>query len=608
MYIERLQVEEGFLSGLDIFFTAGLNVLIGARGTGKTSIIELIRFCLDSPANTLEVNKRSKEHALSILGGGQVTITMVFNGQRIIISRTAGDPAPRATGLFARPIVFSQTEIETVGLESAGRLKLIDGFLSIGQVDIAEENQAVTEVASLTAEGARVRREIESIEVQLKDSVSIDEELRKVIDLEAGVAKTSEFLQGKTSKLQEISNFLSATGVKEVNIDRSKSEVATWYHLAKNAHEVNFEGMNQVDSALIPYINNISKIKNELAEAINGIYFIWNSLESQGKDLLNQRIAAESESRNLRQEVEQLQAGAGNVMRRSQELREKKAKLNSMIDLLQLKKWSLDNVILRRGSVLDKIEKIRNLRFKSRSEVISRLNLILGPSINIKIIRNGQQSRFSALISELLRGSGIKYNDISSLLSENVSPRMLLEAVDRYDFEMISQVSGISLDRASRVLSHLRNCDLGMLGSIDIEDEIVFQLLDGFDYKDLSALSTGQRCTVILPLVLAHASKILIVDQPEDHIDNAFIANTLIKAVLGRGGEGQIIFSTHNPNIPVLGNADQVIQLVSDGRRGYVSAHGRLNDEVVVQAISNVMEGGANAFAHRAKFYEQYAR
>jgi hypothetical protein len=46
----------------------------------------------------------------------------------------------------------------------------------------------------------------------------------------------------------------------------------------------------------------------------------------------------------------------------------------------------------------------------------------------------------------------------------------------------------------------------------------------------------------------------LIVDQPEDHIDNAFIAETLIKVILSRGDQGQIIFSTHNPNIPVLGD------------------------------------------------------
>jgi hypothetical protein len=116
-------------------------------------------------------------------------------------------------------------------------------------------------------------------------------------------------------------------------------------------------------------------------------------------------------------------------------------------------------------------------------------------------------------------------------------------------------------------------------------------------------LSTGQRCTVILPIVLRHVDRVVIVDQPEDHIDNAFIADTLIKAILERDPNGQIIFSTHNANIPVLGSADYVVQMGSDGHRGFPVVHGELDSPSVVNAISTVMEGGADAFRRRAAFY-----
>lgn len=56
--------------------------------------------------------------------------------------------------------------------------------------------------------------------------------------------------------------------------------------------------------------------------------------------------------------------------------------------------------------------------------------------------------------------------------------------------------------------------------------------------------------------------RILIVDQPEDHIDNAFIADTLIKSILARPANGQLLFSTHNANIPVLGSATLSYSLV----------------------------------------------
>ena len=98
MRIERLQVEEGFLDQLDVPFVPGLNVLIGARGTGKTSCIELIRFCLGAPAFTDDAGHRGEQQALSVLGGGRVTVTFSVDGTRYSLSRTATDPPPAFPG------------------------------------------------------------------------------------------------------------------------------------------------------------------------------------------------------------------------------------------------------------------------------------------------------------------------------------------------------------------------------------------------------------------------------------------------------------------------------------------------------------------------------
>lgn len=92
-------------------------------------------------------------------------------------------------------------------------------------------------------------------------------------------------------------------------------------------------------------------------------------------------------------------------------------------------------------------------------------------------------------------------------------------------------------------------------------------------------------------------------DQPEDHLDNAFVVDTVVKAMRDRGAEAQLICTTHNPNIPVLGSAANVILMGSDGRRGFVRQHGDLNDPAIVEAITNVMEGGKDAFRRRAEFY-----
>ena len=193
------------------------------------------------------------------------------------------------------------------------------------------------------------------------------------------------------------------------------------------------------------------------------------------------------------------------------------------------------------------------------------------------------------------------------MLAENISPRELLEAADANDVDLIVGATGITKDRAARALVKLRESDLGALATVAVEDTVSLQLLDGATYKSIGELSTGQRCTVVLPLVLLHTDRILIVDQPEDHIDNAFIADTLILSVLARGPKSQLIFSTHNANIPVLGNADRVVQLGSDGKRGFPVLASDLHDPAVVEAITTVMEGGTEAFKRRASFYSKHS-
>ncbi|EKK8916677.1 hypothetical protein PPS93_004387, partial [Salmonella enterica] len=160
----------------------------------------------------------------------------------------------------------------------------------------------------------------------------------------------------------------------------------------------------------------------------------------------------------------------------------------------------------------------------------------------------------------------------------------------------------ISKERAFRIINALKN-SIDKISTVLLEDEVKLELLDGSEYKELSDLSTGQRCTVILPIILEHTNNTLIIDQPEDHIDNAFIVDTLISSITRRAGKGQILITTHNANLPVLGDAMEVIHLNSDGTRGYVVANGDLQDPSIVDAISNVMEGGRDAFNRRAKFY-----
>lgn len=605
MIIERIQIEEGFLNGFDVWPRPGLNVIIGARGTGKTTLIELIRFCLGVDGYTPETTKRSREHALSVLGSGQVTVTLIEDGRRIIVSRSANDPAPRASGPFLSPIVLSQTEIETVGLQSGGRLRLLDGFIGDQRSALSTEAEAIASVRSLTAEANTIRADLEQLDHQLAEMPFIQEQINQVAPQEQQLAALSANTSAKAAQLNVLSSSIAVKGVAAEAIQRFGNEVARWRSSLGGSGEMAYEAwpVNAGDDPLGELRTRVAKAHEHLRYALQELSAVESGTAALANQVASEKIGFEDQARSLRREVEALQAGAGEIVRRGQLLRERKAQLESLMAVRQSRTASIQAVVARRDRALDALEATRSGRFEARRAAAARLNHVLGPRIHINVMRGGQSEAFASALTEALRGSGLRYNDLVAALAARISPRELLEAVNNDDFDLIATRGSMTIDRAAKVAVALKDADLGAIATVPVDDYVTFSLMDGPDYKDIAELSTGQRCTVILPLVLRHMERVLIVDQPEDHIDNAFIAETLIKSILARPENGQLLFSTHNANIPVLGSADFVVQLGSDGRRGFPIAYGALADAPVVNAITSVMEGGVAAFRQRANFY-----
>ncbi len=117
-------------------------------------------------------------------------------------------------------------------------------------------------------------------------------------------------------------------------------------------------------------------------------------------------------------------------------------------------------------------------------------------------------------------------------------------------------------------------------------------------------LSVGQRGTLLLKIYLATATvkQIFIVDQPEDNLDNQFIMNELVPLVRQIKKSRQIILSTHNANLVVNADAEQVIVARLDGKkRDYVS--GGIENKFINKSIKEILEGGEEAFRSRENKY-----
>jgi ABC-type lipoprotein export system ATPase subunit len=611
MLIERVQVEEGFLDGLDLHLVPGLNVIIGERGTGKTSLIELVRFCLDVPGYTPESGARSLQHAISVLGSGQVIVTARHEDQLFTVRRQSSDPSPKMVRSFPPPVIFSQSEIESVGLQPNGRLSLVDEFIPQFS-DLSSEKISVSEVRSLMAECDSLSREIEQLEKQVAELPIIDQQLQDLASSEQKLAQISSEAATKKKRADALSREISSLSVAGAAVERFLEGATRWRSEVANASRSSPRAEDWPTSAgedsLRAARGRIKDAQSHLTSAVADIAAATKEAKAIAEDLAARRAPVEEQARKLRKEVEALQSGAGATVRQASQLRERKAQLESLHGVINERRKALVSTLRKRNQAIDELELSREKTSKRREQAAAKLNSRLGPRIRVSVSRAGQPAKFSAVIADILRGSGLRYNELAPAIAKSMSPRELLEAVEGNDYEAIADAAGISKDRAARTVAQIREGGMAELATVPVEDEISLHLLDGQDYKEIGDLSTGQRCTVVLPLVLSHSERVLIVDQPEDHIDNAFIADTVIQAINSRGRQSQTIFSTHNANIPVLGDADKVIQLGSDGHRGFVLVEAPLEEPTIVNAISTVMEGGAEAFKRRALFYTKYTR
>lgn len=610
MDIKRLQIEGGFLDGFDVRFRGGLNVLIGARGTGKTSVIELIRYALGTKNHTLEAAKRSGEHAIAVLDSGEVTITLDDVLDDVTVSRASTDGSPRANGSYVRPLIFSQTEIENLGLSEPGRLRLIDGFLSNASAFASEEAAAIAAIRSAFKEISAIEDERRSLAQGLEDLPNLVAQIQVLEAEEANHRSASSHLADKQNTLAQTTSLIARATVREQVLDRFGHAALRWEEKLSvlSADDFGPEEWNDEDGPdpLEGLRSTYLRLVGEVAAISERFDNLSASSATRSGEIARERMAMEARSRALRAEVEQSVSGAGAISRQLAHLQSQVAQLFAKKKIVEERDQRVRQLRLRRDERIKSLDKVRGERFASRAVIATNLNKALGPQIRVNVEQYGQYQDYTKALGDALRGSGMRYNDVVSLITKSVGPSELINLIDSGDYASFAKIAGISIERAARILGHLRETGAVDLVTVSIEDNVRLSLLDGVDYKSVEHLSAGQRCTVILSIVLQHTDRTLVIDQPEDHLDNAYIATTVVKAIRRRKGKGQLIISTHNANIPVLGGADLVVELTSDGRNGFVQVCDELTNSKAVDAITNVMEGGRAAFADRARFYDEH--
>ena len=339
-------------------------------------------------------------------------------------------------------------------------------------------------------------------------------------------------------------------------------------------------------------------INQKVEEAVHGAKDIEQKLVAKHRELIALHSKQEKTYESLLEKREKERGRSrerDQLLRRQAQLREAQKKLENRHDEIAKKEKS-------RESLLRRLSDIRDERFRLRAGVAERLSNELAPSIRVSIEQFGNVDLYQELLMQAMKGSGFKYAQVMDRLVRRIPPHELAAIVQRSDVESLREHLEIDSDRANRIILQLKDTPAVFnIEVVELHDRPTIELKDGPDYKDSNLLSTGQKCTTILPILLLESASPLIVDQPEDNLDNAFIFETIVKSLREVRGRRQLILVTHNPNIPVLGDAEGVFVLTSNGRQADLKAAGSVDD--VKDQIEIILEGGKEAFQRRKERY-----
>ena len=120
-------------------------------------------------------------------------------------------------------------------------------------------------------------------------------------------------------------------------------------------------------------------------------------------------------------------------------------------------------------------------------------------------------------------------------------------------------------------------------------------------WRSVAQGSPGQQTAALLAFVLGYGTEPIILDQPEDDLDNTLIYELLVRRLRETKRHRQVIVVTHNPNIVVHGDAELILSLKAANSLSDIACHGGLQERVVRDEICRVMEGGREAFESRYK-------
>jgi DNA repair ATPase RecN len=603
----------GFLDKVSIPLSEDLTAFIGGPGTGKSTAIESLRFALGIEPIGTKALADHKAMVKDVLKSGTIVKVLIETAkptpQRFTIERVVNEPpvvkdasgmatSQRPEDVLPRVEIFGQHELAEMAADPAQVAIMLQRFTGSEGPDEAH----LKTLDSLRASREQLQK-AEKAKADLEDELSAISRLEEQVDQYAStdvptkLADQQRLVQDEAVFTEASSRIADVRETVQVLMDpQFGSDLAAAY-----------EGIDE--SPQKEYLDRVTAATAELAEKLAEV-------STQVQNVLTMAEAAVAAAR-----ADWDPAVAGKRDEYNEVLRvlheqglepDKFVATKQNLQALKAKeprRKQIDKTIAQvqkmRSALLAELQGHEQRQTEELHEAVRAANDATNGVVLVQPVPAPERQHIKNVITKHVTGQ--RNNIMAAVDAEDFSTRALVTAARKGADTLAGYgirgaqaqalvVAGEPLFRALEELS------VGL--AVDVKLNIGYGTKTR-EYKSMSQLSKGQKATALLLLLLSGSDAPLVIDQPEDDLDNRFVYDGIVTNLRSLKGKRQVIVSTHNANVPVLGDAELIVTMEGDGQHGWPAEDGvgSLDDKRIRAYAENILEGGPDAFNARQHLY-----
>lgn len=600
-WVRSIRFEGGMLDGNRFDFSDQLNCLIGIRGSGKSAILESLRYALELPCEEEVADWKYKRDLVrfALQSGGKVIVEAedaqgrICEVRRILNDRASvyvGDqlrPGVSTQSVVNKPLFFGQKELfsEGEGFERELIEKLLGTRLDSTRREIKLQKQCVLDVLAkmdklkdLDAQEQeyQTKRKDTEFKLELFRQHGVEEQLRRQVNFNADVTHARRALNAAEAFVRDLDEFL----------DIQEAELSDYGRIESRGNADLVNEFNDIFARIRRLPERGRQLLAELRKEVQALHAKYSELERRRDALKEEFAAIERKLSTQLQQQGSVSVRPDDFIRLNKDLQTAKLAIDE-IKKGKARKAAMQDELVRE---LKRLSDLWHQEFKQIDVEIKKLN-DCQTALRITGEYKGDKVAFLEQLKANMHGSRLREATLEAVVQQHADFASMNAAISNLCSSM-----GDSGEVFRKYFTEAK----AVLLTWQVPNRFTIE----YHGKALREHSLGQRASALILFILNQRDNdVIVIDQPEDDLDNQTIFEDVIKLVRVLKNDVQFIFATHNPNFPVLGDAEQVGACSFTAGHGDVKV-GSIDDPEIQKAIVSIMEGGHEAFARRKEIYQ----